>query len=197
MTKPTEMPPFSIYGRYRFHIEYGGKLYLSNHFMDGVVALSLLSAPKKKINEFLEAYPLHTTLSKMLEQPINTNNELITNFEQIKTILGKRKYFLSMCEFYDREIQQRGFQNVIQEYLPYLLYGIFNAAFHPIIHLGYALKTGKDIEKNVSDGLAYLSFVYLPEGPALDLLWESKEENRKKEIWKVAENLRQKLKDLE
>jgi Questin oxidase-like len=62
--------------------------------------------------------------------------------EGFKALLGQKKNYPELVEFFDRELKQLGQRGVLEKYVPVLVPGIASALTHGIIHLGWALDFG-------------------------------------------------------
>eukprot|EP00117_Sycon_ciliatum_P032300 scpid67318/ scgid25076/ len=143
------------FGLDHFHVEYN--VYFSNHLLHAVVALHKLGASEERLEQYARE------ISQQFEPTHPSEGQL--SGDEWRSLLGKRERFPDLCQFFRQEVAQRGVSGAIGHYMPSLLNGgIACAAFHPIIHLGYALLGESD--QDVGDGLAYVVFEH--RSPASD-----------------------------
>ncbi len=137
------------------HIEFNG--HLSNHNKHAVVALTRLSADLNLINNFYYDYIKCTTYGCGLEAPKVSKYSI--NKQNWKEYLGKRTSFASYYDFFNSEIEKKGLNRVLTEYLPILIPGWVGSLTHAAIHLGWGL----DIKNKcmITEGLAYLCFSFI------------------------------------
>ncbi|RMZ83991.1 hypothetical protein DV737_g1267, partial [Chaetothyriales sp. CBS 132003] len=71
----------------------------------------------------------------------------MANPDSFKTYLGKGQYYTDFLEFFQRELEAKGWQEGVREYLfsktetsEDLLVRMFAGFYHPIIHLGYGVE---------------------------------------------------------
>jgi len=85
--------------------------------------------------------------------------------------LGKEKNFPDLQEFFTREVQTEGADNVLSQYFPFLAEGLGGGAFHGLLEIGYNLEIEPDspalYHKLIPTGLAYLTFSYASQGKPL------------------------------
>ena len=135
----------------RFHIEY--ETFKTNHLLHVLVALHFLGAKQQRLVEFAEKQtqlydPAHPT-----EGPLSGDDW--------KLLLGQKKRFVELREFFRGELKTRGRDGVVSHYVPQMIDGGLGcAAFHPLIHIGYGIVGGTD--GDVADGLAYMVFQHRP-----------------------------------
>ncbi|EJL6706345.1 questin oxidase family protein [Vibrio cholerae] len=139
-----------------YDIEFNG--HLTNHIKHAVIALEGLGIPSSRIQEYYENYATMTPYGMGLEAPRDIKHEI--NQSSWKDFLGKRTSFWSYCHFFEQEIEQKGIDMVIQEYVPVLMNGWAGALTHGTIHLGWALHVNN--RWMIVEGLAYLAFSYIP-----------------------------------
>lgn len=153
------------YSLSRFHIEYD--IYKTNHLLHGVVALCMLGAGRREMENFSEGY-----YKKLLPAP---KEEGHLAGDDWKALISKHERFPDLCRFFRADMEKRGsITDAISHYVPQMLDGgISCSAFHPIIHIGYSIMANS--AEDVADGLAYL--VYASRKP--------QPENRNEEIVKI------------
>lgn len=114
-----------------YDTEFNG--HLTNHIKHAVIALDGLGIPSSRIQEYYENYATMTPYGMGLEVPRDIKHEI--NQSSWKDFLGKRTSFWSYCHFFEQEIEQKGIDMVIQEYVPVLMNGWAGALTHGTIHL--------------------------------------------------------------
>ena len=134
------------------HIEFNG--HLTNHVKHAVVALARLGASPQRIQEYYETYARLTPYGYGLEAP-KVSKHLITSANW-KDFLGKRSSWSSYCDFFEREQQALGSEELVRRYVPALLAGWVGAFTHATIHLGWALDVNSP--RMTVEGLAYMVF---------------------------------------
>ncbi|KDM93314.1 questin oxidase family protein [Photobacterium galatheae] len=139
-----------------YDIEFNG--HLTNHIKHAVIALNGLGIHAERIKAYYENYAELTPYGMGLEAPRKSKYQI--DEQNWKDFLGKRTSFWGYCDFFDKEISQKGMAAVLQQYVPTLLQGWAGALTHGTIHLGWAL----DIQHRwmIVEGLAYMAFSYVP-----------------------------------
>ena len=149
-----------------YHIEFSG--FYTNHLMDGVVALIGLGAPDTKVTSFSRHY------AEQLEPAFKKSEGVRITQETLEDFHGKRVHYPELVEFFSTELESLRMSGghvdplvpLLRQYIPGLVdRGIGDAAFHPVIHIGYGLmqnSSGDFIasQGDVVDGLAYMVFAY-------------------------------------
>ncbi len=69
--------------------------------------------------------------------------------------VGRRESYSALLAFFEREIEAFGWQTTVSRYLPTLISGWVQDAFHPLIRLGYGIEFESTSE--IAAGLAYMS----------------------------------------
>lgn len=128
---------------------------LSDHGAMAVLAMQGLGLPLAQIRKFHAHY-----LSRL--EPAETAGPRL-DVADYPGAVGRRVAYPSLLAFFADEITHHGARNTVDRYLPELLSGWANAAFHPIIRLGYGLEF--DVVGEVAAGLAYAACL----GPHPDL----------------------------
>jgi hypothetical protein len=138
-----------------YHIEFNG--HLTNHVKHAVVALAGLGAPPQKIKAYYDNYAKCTPYGYGLEAP-KPSSDVISeaNWERF---FGKRTNFSAYCEFFDRQVEELGLDEVLRRYVPRLLPGWVGSFTHAAIHLGWALDVAS--RWMAIEGLAYMAFSYV------------------------------------
>ncbi len=140
-----------------YDIEFKG--YLTNYIKHSVIALDGLGiSPPHKIQEYYNNYAEMTPYGMGLEHLRAIKYEI--NKNNWKKYLGKRTSFWGYCQFFNNEIEQKGVDIVVKEYMPVLINGWAGALTHGTIHLGWALSVNHSWM--ITEGLAYMAFSYVP-----------------------------------
>lgn len=165
------------WGTNRFHIEFPAPSandpslvgqFFSSHLLHTVVALHHLGASVERLEETAKEHA--SSLSPATED--DTSVQL--TWQQCKDLLGKRKQFPELSRFFRQEMETRTSGEVVGQYLPEMLDGgLYSALFHPYIHIGYGLLSGRNEE--VADGLAYMVMSCRPTQPVDDDLDRSEQ----------------------
>ena len=138
-----------------YHIEFNG--HLSNHVKHAVVALAGLGAPPQRIKAYHDNYARLTPYGYGLEPPKPSKH--VVSADNWTQFLGRRTSFWAYCDFFERQVQDRGRDAVLRRYVPVLLPGWVGAFTHATIHLGWALDAGN--RWMAIEGLAYMAFSYV------------------------------------
>lgn len=139
-----------------YDIEFNG--HLTNHIKHAVIALDGLGIHSSRILEYYENYAKMTPYGMGLEAPRDIKNKI--DQSNWKEFLGKRTSFWGYCHFFDEEVERKGIDKVIQEFIPVLINGWAGSLTHGTIHLGFALDAKH--RWMVVEGLAYMAFSYVP-----------------------------------
>ncbi|MGF1703644.1 questin oxidase family protein [Photobacterium makurazakiensis] len=139
-----------------YDIEFNG--HLTNHVKHAVIALDGLGVPISRIQDYYENYAKMTPYGMGLEAPREAKYEI--NQSNWKDFLGKRTSFWGYCHFFANEMERKGIDMVVEEYVPYLIGGWAGALTHGTIHLGWALHVNH--RWMIVEGLAYMAFSYVP-----------------------------------
>lgn len=124
------------------HCEYGG--FKSNHAIHGIVALYALGADDKRVQQWYDSY------KQKLEPRRNDAKQL--NVDKLDSF--GTETFDTYFAFFEQQMKQgKSLEDLVSEYVPKLLPGMWKGALHPVISLGYALQTKNDIAGIY--GLAY------------------------------------------
>jgi hypothetical protein len=138
-----------------YHIEFNG--HLTNHAKHAVVALAGLGASPQRIRAYYDNYAELTPYGYGLEARKASEHAISeANWERF---FGKRTSFSAYCEFFDRQMEELGVDEVLRRYVPPLLAGWVGSFTHAAIHLGWALDAGS--RWMAIEGLAYLAFSYV------------------------------------
>ncbi|GBG34211.1 Hypothetical Protein FCC1311_104352 [Hondaea fermentalgiana] len=149
----------SIWSTQHWNFEYKGVL--TNHLAHGVVALEHLGAPDARIEDFVAKYEASTPLRDASEARQEEDALGLPPLEEFDSdLVGARKRFFALRDFYQREVDRKGRDVVIRAYLNRLLPGICGALLHNMIHLGYGYRA--QVDQTTVEGLAYMHHSYLP-----------------------------------
>ncbi|OBT59343.1 hypothetical protein VE04_00264 [Pseudogymnoascus sp. 24MN13] len=115
-----------------------------NHIVHQVLTLYGLGAPPNVI----EAHYKSNTSYQMKPKPLREENvKAMSDPEGFKKFLGNIKYTHDYIEFFHRELEAKGVEAVVQEYLfsrselaEDLLARLYGGFLHPLIHLGFGLE---------------------------------------------------------
>ncbi|WP_367110872.1 questin oxidase family protein [uncultured Psychrobacter sp.] len=148
-----------------WHIEYDD--YLSNHLTHNWIVLDAAGADDEKIQWWQEVYTSNHSLSpaepqKMLAAPrsILIDYTKITDANWLNNLQSIRIAFGLYRDFFDKKIADMGLSACLKRYYPALSEGMAGAAFHPVIHTGWAVDV--DSEDMASEGLAYMATAFQP-----------------------------------
>lgn len=138
--------------------EYDG--YLSNHAPMVVEALQ-----RHGLAEEIE--PWLTTYGSRLHQPLPTADPL--PLAEREEALGDRGRLPSWIATFEREVAERGWQEVLGVWWPRLLPGLAGAATHPIIRVGHVTRALRDRrvdlavgERELAHALGYWAAAWMP-----------------------------------
>ena len=169
----------------RWDIEYQG--YLSNHLTHNWVVMGGVGASEKYMQWWQDLYT-----NVLDEKPAREPGDLepprefpvdyttITEANWRNNIQTTRVAFTAYRDFFDARLQELGLSETLQQYLPPLLPGLVGAAFHAVIHTGWA--TDVESLNMAGEGLAYMatSFQPLATNPPFQLpqpLWSTEGKN--------------------
>lgn len=115
-----------------------------NHIVHQVLTLYGLGAPAEVLEKHYEANQGYQQGPKALHPG---NVEAMQDRDVFKKYLGKMEYTHDYLEFFTREIEKKGVEATLQEYLfsgdetaEDLLARLFAGFLHPLIHLGFGLE---------------------------------------------------------
>lgn len=127
----------------KFHMFYNEDGF-HNHIAHHILTLFALGANPSEIQKAFDEnqdyqrphFPIEDKIIKDMADPDN-----------FKKYLGQEKYFHDYVAFFEKEMDARGWQSVVSEYLfsrsslaEDLLVRMFAGFFHPIIHLGFGIE---------------------------------------------------------
>ncbi|WP_350656498.1 questin oxidase family protein [Psychrobacter sp. S1-30-MNA-CIBAN-0213] len=152
-----------------WHIEYGD--YLSNHITHNWIALDAAGASQEKMQWWQDTYTHNATNDTsqsaakkpgMLESPRSNPIDYteITNANWLNNLQSIRIAFPLYRNFFDKKIAELGLSACLKRYYPALSEGMAGAAFHPVIHTGWAVDV--DSDDMAAEGLAYMATAFQP-----------------------------------
>jgi hypothetical protein len=162
------------------HIEYSmrgsDRIFLSNHLSQALIALYGLGADNNRMKSFYDAYERGDGHLGPLMNTVPTQHKITKeNFVQHlgNSLYGTnshtdQSYYTSYRAYFRERLhaQETTSTTLLREFLPQLLPGISGAAFHPIIHVGWALSLPgvPVLDTMLTDGLSYMAFAYFDLG---------------------------------
>lgn len=152
-----------------WHIEYGD--YLSNHITHNWIALDAACASQEKMQWWQDTYTHDATNETsqsavrepgMLEAPRSNPIDYteITDANWLNNLQSIRIAFPLYRNFFDEKIAELGLSACLKRYYPMLSEGMAGAAFHPVIHTGWAVDV--DSTNMAAEGLAYMATACQP-----------------------------------
>ncbi|KAL4806396.1 hypothetical protein BDV18DRAFT_160464 [Aspergillus unguis] len=115
-----------------------------NHIVHHILTIYALGASPSEIQH---AYDRNKSYQR---SPMPTDEDVVASLhdkESFKKELGREKNYPNFLEFFQREIDAKGFENVLNEYLfkedenaESMFARLFGGLLHPIIHLGFAIE---------------------------------------------------------
>ena len=126
---------------------------ITNHLPMVLIAMDQLGASEQQLQDFYDSYSQRNI-------PLRSKSHII--LDGWESGLGLESALPDYVDFYREEIDKKGYQYVLNRFLPRLLTGVAASAFHGIIRLGYGV-----ISKNEGEmafGLAHLSSHYIELG---------------------------------
>ncbi|KAI9258025.1 hypothetical protein BDA99DRAFT_515054 [Phascolomyces articulosus] len=117
-----------------------------NHLVHHYLAAYSMGADTKRLQEI---YDDHASYQRKLPPPVGDLTR-----ENFKQELGKRDAYTSYLRLFQREIEQHGMVDTIRRFvfMDDMLARTVGGAFHPVIHLGYAIEF--DLPAVAAEGLA-------------------------------------------
>lgn len=152
-----------------WHIEYDD--YLSNHITHNWIALDAAGVSAQKMQWWQDVY-INNVIDKgvisaatdytMLEPPRDNalNYTAITDANWLHNIQSTRIGFEAYRDFFDKKIAKLGLSACLNRYYPTLSEGMAGAAFHAVIHTGWAVDVESD--NMAAEGLAYMATAFQP-----------------------------------
>lgn len=141
--------------------EYAGRL--ANHGPMAAEALVVLDRPDAVV-PWVEGYR-----RRLLEHPPGTRP---IDPKSWRGALGQGDRVGDWIVFFDRQVQERPWREVLSEWVPRLSPGVIAAAFHGVIRTGHAVRSLDAVEtparrRELAEGLGYWASTYeaLPESP--------------------------------
>ena len=136
-------------------MEYQGSL--SNHISQAIISMVILGAKEQEVKSFVDYYVTR------LEPSENFANDLdpeIKVSEDMSELIGRRKGYDRLKEYYRKKIGDGELSAGIASCLPRLCQGMIGSAVHGLIYLGYGFAV--DSRTTVIEGLAYLHYCSMP-----------------------------------
>jgi len=140
-------------------------------------SLYLMGASSERMKDFDSYY------CKKLEP--RTPPTITINSSNWREYLGRKEpgIYESYLDFFQREKNQLGAEELLSKYFPQLMDGLITAAFHPLLVLGFAFEFERPNADLVARGLAHLCYAFF----SLGTLGENPEsQNSPKEILESA-----------
>lgn len=148
-----------------WHIEYDD--YLSNHLTHNWIVLDAAGVSLDKMQWWQEVYTNNHSLDpakkqKTLEsqRDVTIEHTKITDANWLNNLQSIRSAFGLYRDFFDKKIAKLGLSACLHRYYPTLSEGMAGAAFHAVIHTGWAVDV--DSEDMASEGLAYMATTFQP-----------------------------------
>lgn len=129
------------------HHVYFNNMGFHNHIAHHILTIYALGASPAEIKA---AYDRNKTYQR---SPMPVKEDVVQSLydkAQFKDALGKERNYPNFLEFFQREIQQRGVEGTLKEYVfrekdgdecaESMLVRLFGGLLHPIIHLGFAIE---------------------------------------------------------
>ncbi|MGL5085382.1 MAG: questin oxidase family protein, partial [Clostridium sp.] len=144
-----------FYKYINYSSDYGGKF--SNHMPMVAYSLFQMGEPLDKIGEYLDGF---IEKNQCIEEELNVQYNITqSNFREY---LGVEDSLGSYYKFFKDKSRDATVENLIKQYLEILIEGCAGRAFHPLIRLGYSVKSGSDEE--IIRSLSYFASTYLTHG---------------------------------
>jgi hypothetical protein len=118
----------------------------SDHGPMAYLAMYGLGIDWSRIEEFANRYSKRLVAASQAQGSIRADHW--------ETHIGRRESYLALVEFFESEINRDGWETVVGRYLPRLISGWVQDAFHPLIRLGYGIEF--HVGSEIAAGLAYL-----------------------------------------
>lgn len=140
-----------IIGRYNDRDSlYGRKL--TNHLNMGLYSLYAMGASEERLHEFAHYY------IKTLAVPSKPEVEREITIETFHSSLGIDGLYSSFIPFFTREMEKKGKEAMLREYIPQLMKGEAGGAFHGLIRMAYAIEL--DDPDEMIKALSYFAEAY-------------------------------------
>ncbi|ETN36643.1 uncharacterized protein HMPREF1541_08921 [Cyphellophora europaea CBS 101466] len=115
-----------------------------NHIAHHLLALYALGASPQQLQHAFDSNQGY----QRKQFPLDAGNvQDLSDPERFKECLGKEKYYHDFEAFFGREIDEKGYEAVVKEYLlkgderaDDLLWRTYAGFYHPLIHLGYGIE---------------------------------------------------------
>ena len=129
---------------------------LSSHLTMTLIALERIGATEAHMRQYFY-------LCTQRLQPV-TEATLIISEENFDSYLGHVNNYAAYADFFEKEIREKGIENVLQSYVEKLAPSLGAASFHPLIRLGYAINLlDEELEiahQEIAISLAYLASAF-------------------------------------
>ncbi|KAL8793120.1 MAG: hypothetical protein Q9195_004326 [Heterodermia aff. obscurata] len=147
-----------------------------NHIVHHVLTLYALGASPEQIQSHYDNHKSYQRPPQPIDDKVVQN---LSDYEKFQQYLGDEKYYHDYLVFFQGEIDKKGYEKVIHEYLLEgdarandmlcRLYGgnYFTGFLHPIIHLGFAVEFNQpaliaEALAQAAAHTAYMSKFFLP-----------------------------------
>ncbi|KAH0840397.1 Oxidoreductase AflY [Fonsecaea pedrosoi] len=115
-----------------------------NHIVHHLLTIYALGASPEEIQK---AFDINKSYQRP-QYPVNQGEvEILADQDKFKGFLGKEKYFHDFEVFFQNEVEQKGWENVINEHVfarnehaERMLVRMFAGFLHPLIHLGFGVE---------------------------------------------------------
>ncbi|KAK9760135.1 hypothetical protein K7432_016149 [Basidiobolus ranarum] len=129
-----------------------------NHTSHLVCNLYILGASEERMRDMYERVTKHLD---PLPEPKYSIDE--SNYSQF---IGVKDAYRDLLDFFDQQIDQTGFDEVFNKYVPLLLPGLVGEIAHSLIQLGYAVEFRHNLI--LSEALALSTLGYEPHGELIN-----------------------------
>lgn len=115
-----------------------------NHIAHQLLTIWSLNATPEDIQR---GYDTNRSYQRAAKKPQTTIVKELQDPKKFISYLGPQKYYNDFLEFFEEEIDQKGWQDVLQEYVfagderaETMLVRMYAGFLHPIIHLGFGIE---------------------------------------------------------
>ncbi|RDW95095.1 hypothetical protein BP5796_00858 [Coleophoma crateriformis] len=115
-----------------------------NHIVHGLLSLYGLGAPASVLQRHFD------TNASYQRPPVKVEEKIIQDMsdpDNFKKYLGKEEYYRDFLLFFEQEMEKKGWQNVLNEYVfagderaDGMLVRMYAGFLHPLIHLGFGVE---------------------------------------------------------
>ncbi|TVY85157.1 Questin oxidase [Lachnellula suecica] len=131
------------------HHAYWGRIGFHNHIVHHLLTLYGVGAPASIIEQrYKENAPDMRPVMDKDDIPI----ENLYNLETFNKCLGIEKYYHSFLLFFQKEMEEKGWEKVLQEYVfagderaDDLMGRLYDGFLHPLIHLGFGIEFNQPV----------------------------------------------------